>query len=141
MKTSMLLFPALLALLLAGCSSPSSRIAANREAFATYPAEVQAKIRAGEVAVGFTPEQAKMALGKPDRVYTRTTDTGVSTIWVYRETSAGFGFGLGVAGYSGVSSSVGAGAGVETGSGGAVDDRLRVVFTAGRVTAIEKMTR
>jgi len=68
-----------LVLALAGCATtPADRIAQHRSAFDTWPAEVQTKIRAGQIAVGFTEEQVRMALGDPERVITRTTEQGVS---------------------------------------------------------------
>jgi len=61
------------AALLAACATPDSRIADNRSAFSQYPAEIQAKIKAGQVDVGFTPEMVLMALGEPTRKFTRKT--------------------------------------------------------------------
>ncbi|MFA6289799.1 MAG: hypothetical protein WC661_20650 [Opitutaceae bacterium] len=138
---TLLRFVSVLVLLLgiAGCASTSSRISKNQAAFDAYPTEVQAKIRAGEVAVGFMPEQVVMALGKPDRVLQRTTATGVSDVWVYL--AGGFRLGLGVGmGVGGGSSGVGGGVGAGTGSAGA-DEKLRVVFSGGRVTAVEQAKR
>lgn len=140
MKTPLPFCLALVAVALsAGCaSSPKSRIEKNREVFESYPSDVQAALRKGEVKVGFTPEQARIALGAPDQVLTRTSEAGESEIWVYREKSSSLGFGLGVGAGSG---SVGGGVGVGTGGRGYADERLRVVFTAGRVTAVEQSSR
>ncbi len=121
----------------AGCASTSSRISKNRAAFDAYPAEVQAKIRAGEVAVGFTAEQVTMALGKPDRVLQRTTATGVSDVWVYLK--GGLQFGVG-AGMGGGSSGVGGGVGAATGPVGD-DEKLRVILSGGHVAAVEKISK
>lgn len=139
MKTSPLLCVLLaIAAFGAGCaSSPKSRIQKNQAAFDSYPAEVQTKIRAGEVAVGFTPEQVKIALGEADRVLSRTSEAGKSEVWVYREKSSGLGFGLGLGMGSG---SVGTGVGVSTGRE-FPDERMRVVFTAGRVTSVEQISK
>jgi len=123
----------------AGCASTSSRITKNQAAFDAYPAEVQAKIRAGDVAVGFTAEQVTMALGKPDKILQRTTATGVSDVWVYLDDGWRLGFGVGV-GVGGGSSGVGGGVGAGTGSDRA-DEKLRVILSGGRVTAVEKTTR
>ncbi|MDF3056989.1 MAG: hypothetical protein K0R17_1204 [Rariglobus sp.] len=140
MKT---LFPVCLALALiilsGGCaSSPQARIAKNQEAFNGYPAEVRTAIQRGEVAVGFTPEQAKLALGEPDRVLTRTSGEGNTEIWIYREPSPRFGLGMGVGMSNG---SMGTGVGVSTGGREFSDERMRVIFTAGRVTAVEQVSR
>ena len=123
----------------AGCSSsPQSRIAKNQAAFDSYPADVQATIRQGEAKVGFTPDQVRIALGAPDRVLTRTTEAANSEVWIYRDKSPSFGFGLGVGGGGG---SVGGGVGVSTGGREFPDERLRVIFTAGRVAAVEQVAK
>ena len=126
-------------LIVAGCSSPSSRIGKNRAAFDTYPAEVQAKIRAGEVAVGFTPEQVKMAQGKPDRILELTTAAATSEVWVYLDDGSGVSFGVGM-GFGGGSTMAGGGVGVG-GDSVAANERLRVTFVDGRVTAIERKAK
>ena len=42
---------------LAGCATfPSDRIASNQAEFNSWPPDVQAQVRAGRVAPGFTPE-------------------------------------------------------------------------------------
>ena len=122
-----------------GCASSSSRISKNQAAFDGYPSEVQGKIRAGEVAVGFTPEQVTMALGKPDRVVQRTTVAGASEVWVYLEGGSGLGFGLGL-GVGGGGSGVGGGVGVGTGSVGE-NEKMRVTLTGGHVTAVEQAAK
>ena len=83
MKTLRLLLPLLAALWLAGCASPASRIKKNPELFASFPPEVQEKVRQGKVEVGFNTDMAAMALGAPDRTYTRSTAEGVAEIWAY----------------------------------------------------------
>ena len=123
--------------LLAACSSTGSRIRDQQSAFDSYPAEVQQKIRAGQVDVGFTQEQVRLALGEPDRRYTQQTAKGESQVWAYSKSSSGISFGLGVGGI-GASSGVGGGVGVSSNGGGSGDDKLRVTFDAGRVTVIER---
>ncbi len=70
---------------LAGCATPESRIKKNPELFASFPEEAQQKIRAGSIDIGFTPPMVEMALGRPDRQYSRRTAEGVSRIWSYTE--------------------------------------------------------
>lgn len=123
----------------AGCaSSPGSRIAKNREAFESYPAEVRGAIEQGRVEVGFTAEQARMALGAPDRVVTRTAESGKAEVWIYEEGGSGVGLGVGL-GIGG--GGMGGGVGVGTGGRSGVRERLRVVFEAGRVSAVEQVER
>lgn len=125
-------------LFLAGCqSTPEKRIAKKQETFAAMPADVQAMIRRGEVAVGFTEEQVRLAKGDPDRVGRRTTAGGESVVWTYEKRSGGFGFGLGVGGGSG---GMGGGVGLSTG-GGRVDVDSRIIFEGGVVTAVERNER
>lgn len=73
-------------LLAAGCATtPESRIRARPELFASFPAETQERIRAGGVAIGFTEDMVRMALGEPDQVLRRETAGGTATIWSYTD--------------------------------------------------------
>lgn len=126
------------ALLAAGCSTPDSRIEKNSAAFDAYPPEVQAKIRAGEIEVGFTAEMVQIALGKPDRVIRRVTADGETEVWAYADKSPSFGIGLGVGSFGHHS---GGGVAVGTSSGGSRGDDLHVVFKAGKVSAIDRLER
>lgn len=87
MKTRLpaLFYTLLLALALAGCSSPTtsaiSRIDQNRDKYNSYPPEVQQAILSGEAKAGMTPEQVEMSLGKP----TQVTYRGDDEIWIYRK--------------------------------------------------------
>ena len=67
----------------AGCSTPQSRIDKEPEAFAELNATDQQLIREGKVAVGFTAEMVKMALGEPDRIFVRTDTNGANEAWSY----------------------------------------------------------
>lgn len=128
-------------LLLSACTTartPAQRIERDRAAFDAWPAEVQRQVQAGEVAVGFDEAQVQMALGDPDDVTTRTTADGQAEVWTYRDRSPRLGIGFGVSGGSGGS---GVGLGVGTSSGGTQAPRLRVIFTDGRVSAVERAGR
>ncbi len=84
MKMMQWLYMLMVVVLVAGCvSTPEQRIARNQTLFASFPSEVQVKVRAGQVAVGFTPEMVRMALGVPDRIHTRTTAAGETDVWTY----------------------------------------------------------
>jgi len=129
-----------LLLVLVGCATnPAERIAKNRPAFASWPPDVQAKVQAGVVALGFTPEQVQMALGAPDHTFTRTTERGTEEVWAYRDHKPRISVGLGVVGGGG-NTRVGAATVVNSG-GPYMDDVLRVVFEGGLVAAIEKVNR
>ena len=134
-----LLLPTLL-FVLAGCATtPAERIENNRTAYASWPPEVQARVRAGEIAPGFTPVQVSVALGEPDHVYDRTTASGTAEIWGYRSHRPRFSIGIGVMGGGG-STRVG-GSTVMSSGGPYQDEILRVVFENGVVSAIEQTTR
>src|SRR5438270_11416293 len=100
MKTKLSFLAATVAAaLLAGCSTVDSRIAHNRAAFNTWPPAVQDKVVAGQIDVGFTPDQVRVALGEPDRVWSRTTNDGTSEVWSYGDRGPRFGWGVGYGSY------------------------------------------
>jgi hypothetical protein len=126
------------ALLLAACSTPASRIEDRKSVYDSYPPEVQQKLAAGKVDIGYTKEQTLIALGEPRRRFNRTSTTGSEEVWSYSsKTGPSFGFGLGLGGGS---SNVGGGIGLST-YGSNADERLRVVFVDGKVTAIEELLK
>lgn len=128
---------AALAAALAACSTPESRIRKNRAAYESWPPEVQALVKQGRVDVGFTAEQVRVALGKPDRVYTRKTADSVQEVWSYGRGGGGStSLGIGV-GSGGGGASYGFGVGVGGPGYYPEDDRVRVVFESGRVASVE----
>ena len=144
MKTRLpLLACVALGLMLAGCSTVDSRIAKNRAAFNTWPPAVQDKVVQGQIDVGFTYEQVRVALGEPDRVFNRTTADGTSQVWGYRDRGPRFGFGVGVGmGSFGRHGGSFGGVSMGTGTGYLDDEKMGVVFDpSGRVSAIETRER
>lgn len=73
----------LAAITLCGCASPASRIRRNQAAFDAFPVEVQENVRQGQVALDYDTDMVYIALGRPGRIYTRTTEDGSVTIWQY----------------------------------------------------------
>lgn len=71
------------AMLVGGCSTPTTRIKANPDAFARLAADQQALVQAGQIALGFDFEAVKLALGDPDRIAVRTDADGETVIWHY----------------------------------------------------------
>lgn len=126
------------AALAVGCSSVDSRIARNREAFSSWPAPVQDKVVQGKIDIGFTADQVRVALGEPDRVFTRVTADGTSEIWGFRDRGPKFSFGVGVGlGSYGRHGGTMGGVGINTG-GYHDDEKLGIVFDrTGRVASIE----
>lgn len=68
---------------LTGCETPQQRQDQHAEMLSGLPAETQDKIKAGVVEPGFTEDMVYVALGKPDRTYTRRTHAGISEVWSY----------------------------------------------------------
>lgn len=66
-----------------GCSTPASRIRQNQALFDSFPAEVQANLRAGKVEIGYSRPMVDIALGEPDRTYTRRTQKAEVTVLAY----------------------------------------------------------
>ena len=130
---------ALICLFLAACATPDSRIADNRSAFDNFPPDIQQKIRTGQVDVGFTQEMVDMSLGEPARKFSRKTDMGDTDVWSYHDDTPKFSFGLGV-GSGSRGSSVGGGLGVSTG-GYDPDEKIRVEFRNGVVTAVDLLKK
>lgn len=123
----------------AGCSTTASRISAHDAAFAQWPAPVQQKVRAGQIDIGFTQEQVRVALGNPERSFTQTTSAGTIEVWTYRIERSHFSFGVGV-GSSSRGSAVGGGIAVSDRGRG--DGSTRVIFdTKGTVAQIDAARR
>ncbi len=127
---------ALFAAALAACSTVSSRIKSHQAAFDASTPEVQEKIRQRQADIGFTQEQVAMALGRPDRTYTRKTATSTQEVWAYGSrgggSSLGFGFGM----FGGGSSMYSGGVGINSGDS-YDEDRVRIVFENGSVVSVE----
>lgn len=72
------------AIMAAGCvSTPERRILKEPGVFAAFPAPVQDKVRRGEIDVGFTRDMVRLAMGAPHQLQSRTTEAGVTEIWIY----------------------------------------------------------
>ena len=76
-------FAGSLAFLLAGCATPEKRIQQNQDVFDTFPVAAQARIRGGQIDLGFTPDMVRIALGEPQRKLVRRTAAGQSEAWLY----------------------------------------------------------
>jgi len=77
--------------LLAGCVGPEARIRRQQALFAQLAPEAQAMIREGRVGLGFSADMVRLAVGEPDRRWTRSDAQGQTEIWSYTayETAAG----------------------------------------------------
>ncbi len=154
MKTKIITFTLMIAaLVVAGCSSPAARIKHNPELFASIPAPEQELIKQGRIAIGFTPDMVKLALGEPDAVARRIDKTGATEIWRYRSYDNSYDYGF--YGYYGWGSPYryyrpyygwGGWYGGWSGYYGwgwsapaPVNDHLRVAFKEGRVVEINQL--
>ncbi|MDF9825971.1 hypothetical protein M2103_001493 [Ereboglobus sp. PH5-5] len=135
---------AVAALVIAGCSTPSMRIKHNPELFASISAADQELIKQGRVALGFTPDMVKLALGEPDQIAQKIDKTGTTVTWRYRgyDASADYGF----YGYWGSPYSMRPrywggyyGWSGYYGTPSTINDYLRVTFRDGRVVEINQL--
>jgi hypothetical protein len=76
-------FIGLTLLLLAGCSTINSRIEANSAVFGALPLETQEKIRKGIVEVGYTPEMVYIAMGDPTEKRSSRSASRDRETWIY----------------------------------------------------------
>ena len=72
-----------LVVLLAGCATPAKRIQQNQDLFDSFPVAAQARIRGGQIDLGFTPDMVRIALGDPQRKLVRRTAEGEAEVWLY----------------------------------------------------------
>jgi hypothetical protein len=134
-----------LSLALVGCDTAASRIREKSAEFAALPPAAQAAIRKGIVQVGYTPDMVYLALGSPDDRAVETTAEGQSLVWIYTHTdevAAGSGL-VGVQMEVAHNASTKAPVVVSTPVYAPVyadhtEDRIRVTFRNGKVTAIER---
>jgi hypothetical protein len=140
MKRAAWLVLALIAAGTPGCTEvPADRIAAHQAEFSSWPPDVQAKVRAGQVALGFTQEQVFIALGDPTRRSEAGVPGDVTEVWVYHRQAPRFSFGIGGGSFNGhtaVGGDVSAG-GLKLG----VDENGRVTFHNGLVSVVEETVR
>jgi hypothetical protein len=79
-------FILLLASLLGGCSTISSRIEEKSAVFATLDPQTQENLRKGGVEIGYTMDMVYIALGAPDERNERVTPQGRQATWIYTST-------------------------------------------------------
>ncbi|MBC8040000.1 MAG: hypothetical protein H7Y06_05615 [Opitutaceae bacterium] len=74
----------MLAVMLAGgCATPDARIKRSPEIFARLSPEQQNLVKGGKVGIGFDKDAVMLAVGLPDRKWTRTDAAGSSEVWSY----------------------------------------------------------
>ena len=131
-----------LVVLLAGCATPAKRIQQNQELFDSFPVAAQARIRGGQIDLGFTPDMVRIALGDPQRKTLRRAAAGETEIWFYLDSIRRYDRqrvdvdGLNVSGPGGLRS-LGGSAWINVEQSREFV-RTRVEFRNGAVTAIEE---
>ncbi|PTY08637.1 hypothetical protein DB347_03410 [Opitutaceae bacterium EW11] len=83
MKTVALLSLALAFLGLVGCSTVHSRIEEKAAVFNSLDPQTQARIRQGLVDIGYTEDMVYIAMGRPDETKEHMTAKGRETTWIY----------------------------------------------------------
>jgi hypothetical protein len=126
---------------LPACESAQTRIKHSPETFASYSPQVQGLIRTGQVSVGFSTDQARMALGRPDWVFAETTAAGAREVWVYGVgvSMVGYGYGFGSDCSYGVYGAMRTAPEVGTDAVW-VGERLRLTFESNRLVSIWRRT-
>ncbi len=70
---------------MAGCvTGIDGRIAQRQEIFDTYAPEVQERVRRGQIRLGDDTDTVWMVYGTPSEKVRRTTEQGVSEVWIYK---------------------------------------------------------
>jgi hypothetical protein len=135
-------------MVLSACVTPDQRIKSHEQLFAQATPEQQALIRQGQIALGFTPDFVKLALGPPDRVTEKTDANGTETFWHYIEDDYGYGYVGGGFGYGRGPFWAGPAYGIwgpppiiAVPATGADPDRFRIRFHDGKVDSIERVVR
>jgi hypothetical protein len=68
---------------LAGCQTVESRIKEKPEVFASVDKATQEKIKQGIIDLGYSEDMVYLALGAPDQKRETITTSGRSVLWVY----------------------------------------------------------
>lgn len=68
---------------LSGCQTVEDRIQEKPEVFARLDIATQDKIRQGIIELGYTEDMVYLALGKPDQRRESLTTAGKTTTWIY----------------------------------------------------------
>lgn len=70
-------------LFLTACSTPQSRIEKDPALYASFPPAVQANVKQGKIAIGYTPQMVYVGWGRPDSKRTITEEKTKREVWIY----------------------------------------------------------
>ena len=133
-------------LLFAGCQTVDTRIKEKPAVFASLDKDTQEKIKEGTIGIGYTEDMVYLALGTPDQIKESVTATSRTLSWIYNSYTSHYD-GAYMMGYYGYPyypyyyrpysyyymPPYGGGYHTEK------EERIRVTFNNGRVTAIDQM--
>lgn len=141
-----------LLLFAAGCQTVDTRIKEKPAVFAGVDKETQEKIKQGIIGIGYTEDMVYLALGSPDQIRESVTATSRTLSWIYNSYTTYYdgmyGMGYGYYGrypyysypsyyyrpYPYYYPAFGSGYYTEK------EERIRVTFNNGKVTAIDQVT-
>ena len=83
MRTAWAVLAAVAAAALAGCAGVEQRVARNQDYFDGLPVAAQARIRGGDIDLGFTAKMVEIALGEPTAKLTRVSPGVEREVWIY----------------------------------------------------------
>jgi hypothetical protein len=148
MHLKKILFFAGLLLALAGCNTIDRRISEKQDVFNRLDLQTQAKVRQGTISIGYTPDMVYIALGPPSAKQQKAIAEGDESIWIYKAYYRKY-EGTAFAGYQSMMISD------PSGRGGRSmislvpvkapvyseqeEDKIRVHFVNGKVSAIDKL--
>ncbi|MDD4873336.1 MAG: hypothetical protein PHR77_22495 [Kiritimatiellae bacterium] len=81
----LIVFLVVIPLMMVGCSTPANRIKKNPDLFASFSPEIQENVKKGVIEVGYTKGMVFLAFGRPNSIYERKTETGMTEIWSYND--------------------------------------------------------
>ena len=144
------ILPALLSLLalliFTGCQTVDTRIKEKPAVYAGLDKTTQDMIKQGVIGTGYTEDMVYLALGSPDQIRESVTTTSRTLIWIYNSYTSFYdgAYGMGYYGYGypypyyrpyGYYYAPPFAGGYRTEK----EERVRVTFDAGKVTAIDQV--
>lgn len=152
MKSRLLISWAALGLLLfaTGCQTVDSRIKEKPTVFASVDKETQEKIKQGIIGIGYTEDMVYLALGQPDQIREAVTANSRTLVWIYNSYTTHYDgiYGMGYGYYSRnpyyypypyYYRPYAYYYPAFTPSYTEKEERIRVTFSAGKVTAIDQV--
>ena len=136
--------------LFAGCASIDRRIEKHQVYFDQLEAEDQAKIRQGQIDIGFEKQMVEIAMGRPAAVKTRRTAEASSDIWIYNGVRTEFVYSHSNFHYGHGVTPIGHGGAVRYGHGDLYCapiarpksyETARIIFEEGQVSEVEQLNR